>query len=915
MCLFNCFILNLKHPRSLLSAEQTKTPVEDVTQSSTGTPIASTTAITTTTTTTATTASHRKAETTPNFLETPLNHQNTSMKATLRDAANSSDLLTSNVSDVITTSPVLKQDAVSSSFEKQGSFSLANDSATSSPESFTNRQNSAPGNATDPRNDVGLADLSKIDANTTSASMVSGSTAATTKASRAGGENMNSMTKVTHGRTTNSTSTSAATTTQTSVTSYPESSQNTSTTAAAFTSKMSSSTNTAADNVTGDTQQPASSRLHQSTASTPYQQSLPTVAPAQLQTDPSRQPVQTDPTRQPMAANSPGSPLQADSSWQPNDQFTQQNSRLVAKVQDTAQRLTSEATMNVPSTTRSPKTNGVDGNTVESPDKDAESASTQTTVGMSTHQTITVGRTVLIDSVPGSLAAPQEAKPAAESIDNSSAPPTETNTPPVIDNASTATKQFTHVSTTQWPVVPTTAAVVHTAAHRGAPSATHPDSAVTAKPIMAQNNSLPATEMSTGSVFNAIGNPSEARISEIVTESWQASLRTSADVQTRSPQPTDTTSMPLLDAQPLLETDPSRNNSGRSRTDRVSTPVHEMGQAADWTSNTFTQQNLSGSNNGNSMGSAESSSSGSTVNSNSGTTESSISGNSASNGTISTEGSRSGNSETASISLRGQPQASAGNTFSGATDTGVGDPDAETNAVRSAGAGTTGTEKAQTSNGGGIMGPSHPDGAPREGLNPAQPSTTSQSSSDPAARRGPPYLFHRTRPGQSETDPSLSFQDVRQDPTVSLYPHMPSERFRTLGESFITSAPPALEDLARRGLGEGEERRLFPGVNSGVGSGHQGRRCLALCQLFREPTLNSGNQRLDGMSRFFRSRMETTYDRLRHPPERRRFVGDLFRIAPSGDRVTLVPRGEYLLPRWFQARGRTGQKKRRRRKR
>ena len=97
------------------------------------------------------------------------------------------------------------------------------------------------------------------------------------------------------------------------------------------------------------------------------------------------------------------------------------------------------------------------------------------------------------------------------------------------------------------------------------------------------------------------------------------------------------------------------------------------------------------------------------------------------------------------------------------------------------------------------------------------------------------------------------------------------------------------------------------------GSTNERRPCLALCRLFREPTLHSGNRFLDGLSRFFRSRMETTFDRMRHAGEPIRRVGNLFRLAPSGDRVTPVGRGDYALTgRWVTPRSTGGQRKRRR---
>ncbi|KAK7091973.1 hypothetical protein V1264_009587 [Littorina saxatilis] len=156
-----------------------------------------------------------------------------------------------------------------------------------------------------------------------------------------------------------------------------------------------------------------------------------------------------------------------------------------------------------------------------------------------------------------------------------------------------------------------------------------------------------------------------------------------------------------------------------------------------------------------------------------------------------------------------------------------------------------------------------------------------------------PSLFAERLPPSSSLHPKarlgVSVHDLdkiaRPLPSVSRFPNVPFIRFRTT--SVTTWLPPTAV---------AEDPAFFAPPETSQ-SASQPRRCLALCQLFRAPTLNSGNTFMDGMSRFFRSRMETTFDRLGHERPRIRQLGDLYRLAPSGDRVTPVSRMDYLYPR------------------
>ena len=230
---------------------------------------------------------------------------------------------------------------------------------------------------------------------------------------------------------------------------------------------------------------------------------------------------------------------------------------------------------------------------------------------------------------------------------------------------------------------------------------------------------------------------------------------------------------------------------------------------------------------------------------------------------------------------------------------------------------------------------------PTRGLNYSvnRPGSTGVSGSDPALpTRGLSYSVNRPGSvGVSGSDPafpSLAFRDVDTltgRTLASSYPHIPFEKFRTSswGGAHTDSPPPVVASAAAvvagsggagEGGGGGGERIAASDKRGGggvPGSTNERRPCLSLCRLFREPPLHSGNRFLDGMSRFFRSRMETTLDRARHAGERLWRVGDLFRLAPSGDRVTPVSRGDYSAwagEGWFSPRARSaGQRRRRRR--
>ncbi|XP_076456738.1 uncharacterized protein LOC143291039 [Babylonia areolata] len=165
---------------------------------------------------------------------------------------------------------------------------------------------------------------------------------------------------------------------------------------------------------------------------------------------------------------------------------------------------------------------------------------------------------------------------------------------------------------------------------------------------------------------------------------------------------------------------------------------------------------------------------------------------------------------------------------------------------------------------------------------------------------GPVYVLPASRqPLPTRSSPrtvifSDDFSSAR-NKALTRYTLLPARSFLDVTRALTTSASTSSgghESAVSSRAGISDSSRA--GISS---SSRAAGRCLALCQLFREPALRSGNRFLDGLSRFFRSRLETTFDRLRQSRDRIRHVGDLFRLAPSGDRVTPVARNDYWLPR------------------
>ncbi|KAL8569047.1 hypothetical protein ACOMHN_020490 [Nucella lapillus] len=174
---------------------------------------------------------------------------------------------------------------------------------------------------------------------------------------------------------------------------------------------------------------------------------------------------------------------------------------------------------------------------------------------------------------------------------------------------------------------------------------------------------------------------------------------------------------------------------------------------------------------------------------------------------------------------------------------------------------------------------------------------------------GPVYLppsSHSQPANEPSTPNTVTFHDGEvsslRNSALTRYTLLPSRGFLDFSDSgSFTTAPTTASPN-----GGGQES--IPSSSTGGIPSYSGIRCLPLCQLFREPALQSGNHNWDGLSRFHHSRMETTLDRLRHSGDRRRPAGNLFRLAPSGDRVTPVARRAYWLPQLLRMQRRIRQR-------